>query len=183
VNEDEARLIRLVDWLVGHAGANSGIAVGAFYDNDEAQAATARSDLEALEQLGYARASLPEGELRAFQAQVTTFGRISSSKRRRWREDPINRSWACRSAEISWLYAVRATATSSGSVPWTEFLADDRSLYVGYRFTEQDVHRAAAWLQRNGLIDDRSQLTDRGEDCAAHYAADVQRYLVSRPVP
>lgn len=86
------------------------------------------------------------------------------------------RLWACRSAMLSWLYDRGAVGSHSQSVTWDLFDADGRCRYYGEPFKTDERTAAAAWLQRNGLIDGynapeidgpfQSFVTDAGERCA-----------------
>lgn len=188
LTEHETRIFRLLVWLVDQDKGNSIIDVGPFYDDDETRANQARDDVHDLEDRGFVRPVFGGGgSLETISALVEPAGRSTAGKlRQEWRHQPARRG-ACRSALVAWLYEIDATETPDNAVPWDDFQATEHGSFYGDPFTEDDVDRAAGWLQRRSLIDGTNvaerqgpvtgYLMDRGVTCAEQYGCDVNAFV------
>jgi hypothetical protein len=194
MSEDEAQLIRLLDWIASRSESSDYVPVIDFY-GDSGDIGRAFADLTALENAGLVNFTKTLGSLAAVQARITSAGRAKVGEWKEQRENRSLRQWACRSALISWLYKVDAVGSPRKQQPWAGFLTDAGSLYYGFQFTLSDMDDASGWLNRNGLIGGvdtaqrygpvKAYLTDAGESCADDFNGDVRAYrdAMSRTSP
>ena len=105
-----------------------------------------------------------------------------------WRRDePIARSWACRSSLIRFVYA-KAPPTLAWFM--TDVMSGDLSYYLGKQFSYREVEDATAYLIAEGLLTSetdaeepigrlvRPKLTeDKGKRCIEYFGGDVKRYM------
>jgi hypothetical protein len=68
-------------------------------------------------------------------------------------DDKDQRQVACRQALLQWLDSQGAHPDGSLAPTWDGFFLDFRSDYFGEPFEPEEVHRAADWLYKQGLID------------------------------
>lgn len=187
MTEEQTRQVRLLLWLA--AQENDGLyTLEDVYDGN-AEAELALRDATALADRGLvgAQIGLARGEdLAGIRVRILPAGRAHADQLRRRRHDRVGRHRACREALVSWLYEVDAVGPMRSRI-WKGFWSDPRGAYLGDRFTEQEVDRAAGWLRRNGLIDGvvaarfegpiRAYLTDHGVRCVEDFDSDVHRYV------
>lgn len=185
MNEEELRLTKLLEWIfdTGEPDPN----VMAFYGDDERSTRSAYEDVAHLAAQGLANDSSTMGEA---SASLTPHGRSVVAEIRSRRSDRAARQAACRSSLVSWLYDQDACDDATRAVSWQGFFLDARSWFYGDAFTNDEVDRAAGWLQRQGLIGGSTveeavgpmngYLTDDGVTCATEFDADPAAYLDAR---
>jgi hypothetical protein len=185
MSEDEAQLIRLLDWIANNQEPSQCVPVIGFY-GDTGDINRAFADLTELENAGLVNFTKTLGSLAAVQARITSAGRAKVGEWKELRGNRSLRQWACRSALINWLYKVNAVGSPRKQQPWAGFLTDAGSLYYGFQFTLSDIDDASGWLKRNRLIGGvdtaqtygpvKAYLTDAGESCADDFNGDVRAY-------
>jgi hypothetical protein len=191
---DERRLALLLVWLVEQDRGSSIIEVESFYENDEARAGQARDDVRDLEARGWAGSVFGGGgSLGSLSAMVEPAGRSAAGAiRQNWQNQPARRA-ASRSALVAWLYEVDAVEVPSSAVDWYGIIDTEHGHFYGDAFTAAELERAAAWLQRNDLVQGPSAaeldapllayLTDRGVTCAEQYGCDVNAFKEAQDTP
>lgn len=164
-------------------------ALGEFYDHDDSRLGEALRDVKQLLDRKQLKAAIEPGGVDAVAASLEPQGARYVENIREARARRVPRRWALRQGLLSWLTEEGAVG-SSRSVTWDGFDGDLRSRYYGDTFQSDERDAAAAWLQRQGLIDGinvaemdgpvRAFLTDEGERCSERFKCNVEAYIESK---
>jgi hypothetical protein len=120
------------------------------------------------------------------QVALTHAGITTVEGRREHREDPAERAAAARRALLRWFHARHMAGAQMPHVD--HFASSDAALFEGSRFSDLEVHHAAAYLadrhlikqgiridQRRGPV--RSEITADGMDCVVDWDGNVAAYV------
>jgi hypothetical protein len=175
----EIRQARLAEWLAQQR-TEGFCSVTEFYESLQDQRMNtwdvAQSDLTVFEKQSLINLAAAMGGIPGLHVQVGQSLRDMTEDWRSMRANSGMRKAACRDAMVSWLYSL--DAVRADKAPATQAMLDDsrHGIWFAKPFAADDLDTAAAWLQRNGLVDGptiaeaegpvKLYLTDAGVTCA-----------------
>ncbi len=187
VTAQQGRHFRLLAWLADQAEKSPGkYRVSPFYDSEFAPGKGenfAFQDTKWLYDEGLLNCTWDGGGV--ISAELTSQGRDKVYQLEQLWGNKAERSWACRSAIVRWLYDNDAhDSEHARSIFWFE--TESKATYFGKPFglpaVQQAVHRlAASGLIPTGTGEDsisvtRPYLTHDGLTCAEQFDSDVRQY-------
>ncbi|MEU1586070.1 hypothetical protein [Micromonospora sp. NPDC005710] len=149
MNDATRREYALLDWLVDRRTGDpaGGYSLAEMFGGDPpvGNEGLWMETLHDLEQRGLIQTAPVYGFF-AGMFWLTGRGRVETLERHERRDDPLQRTTACRRGLLHWAYGL------NGAAPVTGFLSSARATHEGAVFSESDIEAAVMYLVDEGLL-------------------------------